>query len=156
MALVTVAVLIAAVPVLAAPVVLEGETWSAKGTAPDAAVHLSGGELHVTYKAGSARYAVFDSDGNVLSDVSEGWDGVGNGWLFSNGVAVETSGVRHLAYCVELGGWMMDGYLATYKGGGGWGPPLKVQSSKERGYAPQVAADSAGATVVIHELEGNG
>ena len=148
-------VLAAAAHASAAPLVLEGETWSANGTAPDAAAYVSGGEVHVTYKAGSAHYAVFDSQGNVISDVSEGWDGVGNGWLFGNGVAVETNGVRHLTYCVELGGWLMDGYLATYKGGGGWGPPLKVQSAKERGYAPQVAADDFGATVVIHELQGN-
>lgn len=87
-------VLARTLPVAGAPLVLEGETWSAGGTAPDAAVHVAGGELHITYKAGSARYAVFDSEGNVQSDVSEGWDGVGNGWLFSNGVAVETGGQR--------------------------------------------------------------
>jgi len=141
-------------PAMAMPIVITGETWSEGGVSPDAAACPGAGEVHVAYHAGGqVKYAIFDSNGALLSNVAEGWAGVGDAWYFGPGITVENNGKRHLTYAVHLGGWKMDGYYTSHDNG--WAQPLLVQTSKDRGYAPQVAADSQGATMVIHELEGN-
>ena len=138
---------------LAQDLIIDGEIYADGGEAPDAFAHTPAGELHLAYKAkGTIKYVVMDLDGNQKS-ADANWGGVGNGWSFGPGIAVDGQGKRHLSYSVDLGGWKMDGTYVLFDGG--WQSPVVLQGAKERGYASQVAADDMGATVVFHELEGN-
>jgi hypothetical protein len=125
--------------------------WSEVTTLPGRNPALSAapaGGVHVVLSDGSLRHVQIDVSGSVTVDeLVPNTDSAAASFEFGPAVSVRDD-VVHVAFARDVGSSLLTGHYVA-KTSNGWSNVLDLQPAVERGYAPAIAADSAGAAHVL-------